>query len=42
MKAKICGVMREEDAALAERLGADFVGTIMAPGSGRNVSAERS
>lgn len=42
MKAKICGIAREEDAALAEKFGADFVGVVMAPESRRNVSAERA
>jgi phosphoribosylanthranilate isomerase len=42
MKAKICGVMREEDAILAEKLGADLIGVVMAPESKRNVSAEKA
>jgi phosphoribosylanthranilate isomerase len=42
MRVKICGIMREEDALLAQQLGADFVGVVMAPESGRNVSAEKA
>jgi phosphoribosylanthranilate isomerase len=42
MKTKICGIAREEDAALAESLGADFVGAVMAPESKRSVSAQKA
>lgn len=42
MKVKICGLMREEDAVFAQELGADFLGVVMAPGSKRNLPAERA
>ncbi|MBN2121825.1 phosphoribosylanthranilate isomerase [Candidatus Micrarchaeota archaeon] len=42
MKAKICGIMREEDAELAAGLGADFLGVVMAPESKRSISAQEA
>lgn len=38
MKVKICGVCRPEDAAAADRLGADYVGVILAPDRRRSQS----
>jgi phosphoribosylanthranilate isomerase len=37
-KIKICGITRDEDAALAEELGADFLGFIFVPESPRYVT----
>jgi phosphoribosylanthranilate isomerase len=37
-KIKICGITRDEDAALAEELGADFLGFIFVPESPRSVT----
>jgi phosphoribosylanthranilate isomerase len=37
-KIKICGITRDEDAALAEELGADFLGFIFVPESPRFVT----
>ena len=42
MKVKICGIVRKEDAVLAEECGADLVGVVMAPESKRNVSAGKA
>lgn len=39
-KVKICGITRQEDAALAESLGADFLGFIFVPESPRYADAE--
>lgn len=36
-KVKICGVTRNEDAGLAERLGADLLGFVLTQGFGRSV-----
>jgi len=41
-KIKICGITREEDAALAVELGADFLGFIFVPESPRYVTPERA
>jgi tryptophan synthase beta subunit len=38
MRIKFCGVCRPEDAAVAQRLGADFVGVILTPGFARSQS----
>jgi phosphoribosylanthranilate isomerase len=40
VKVKICGLCRPEDAQTAQRLGADYVGTILSPGSRRSVVAD--
>jgi phosphoribosylanthranilate isomerase len=40
VKVKICGLCRPEDAATAQRLGADYIGVILAPGSRRSLQAE--
>ena len=42
MLLKICGITREEDARLAARCGADFVGAIHVEGSRRFVSLEQA
>lgn len=42
MKVKVCGLTRLEDALLAERLGADFVGFIFAKESKRCVSVQKA
>jgi phosphoribosylanthranilate isomerase len=39
-KIKICGLTREEDAILAAKLGADYLGFVLAPESPRYVDAE--
>jgi phosphoribosylanthranilate isomerase len=41
MQIKICGLTRRDDADLAERLGADFLGAIMAGGP-RNLTADQA
>jgi phosphoribosylanthranilate isomerase len=41
-RVKICGVTRPEDAAAACRLGADAIGIILHPASGRNVPPDRA
>ena len=41
MQIKICGLTREADALLAEQLGADFLGVIMAGGP-RNLTLQRA
>jgi phosphoribosylanthranilate isomerase len=42
MKVKICGIVREEDAILAQGFGADFVGVVMAPESKRRLALEKA
>ena len=42
IKIKICGLTREEDAAEAARLGADFLGLIFVPASPRFIEPERA
>ncbi|NNK64756.1 MAG: phosphoribosylanthranilate isomerase [Gemmatimonadetes bacterium] len=39
-RTKICGLTRIDDAGLAGRAGADFVGAILSPGYGRSVQPE--
>ena len=39
---KVCGVTREEDLAVAEELGADWIGLNLSPRSPRRVSVERA
>jgi len=39
---KICGTMRPEDAALAQRLGADAIGMIFHPPAKRNISIQQA
>ena len=41
MLLKICGIMRPEDMAAAERAGADYTGMVLVPGTPRFVSHER-
>ena len=36
-RVKICGLMRNEDARLADTLGADFLGVVLSSGFGRSV-----
>ena len=38
MLLKICGIMRPEDMAAAERAGADYTGMVLVPGTPRFVS----
>ena len=42
MRVKICGITREEDAALALALGADAVGVVFYPDSARSVTIEQA
>ena len=42
MRVKICGITREEDAALALALGADAVGVVFYPDSARSVTVEQA
>ena len=42
VKVKICGITRAEDAELAVRLGADYLGFVFAPESPRYVTPERA
>ena len=42
MLLKFCGITREEDARFAAELGADFVGTIIVPGSKRQVTVDQA
>lgn len=42
MKIKICGITRQEDATLAEDLGADFLGFIFVKDSPRCIDAEHA
>ena len=42
MKVKICGVCRPEDAAEVARLGADYMGVILAPGRQRSQSVSHA
>lgn len=41
-KVKICGLTDNDDARLAERLGADLLGFVLSRGFGRSVSEERA
>ena len=42
MRVKICGITREEDAALALSLGADALGVVFYPNSPRSVTVEQA
>lgn len=42
VRVKICGLTRNEDARLAEELGADLIGVVLSAGFGRSVRAERA
>ena len=42
MRVKICGITREEDAALALALGADAIGVVFYPNSARSVTVEQA
>ncbi|HSH74560.1 MAG TPA: phosphoribosylanthranilate isomerase [Longimicrobiales bacterium] len=38
VRVKICGLVRREDALVADRAGADYLGVILSPGFGRSVN----
>jgi phosphoribosylanthranilate isomerase len=42
VRVKICGITRQEDAALAVELGADAIGFVLWPGSPRAINSERA
>ena len=42
MKIKLCGMCRAQDARLAARLGADYVGVILSPGFARSQTLEKA